>query len=65
MYFSSFLEKGEMGETCAGVAQKRSAYRFCMGKTERNRLINSGVYRRITLKRILSKWYGKLWTGFI
>jgi len=55
MHFSSFLEKGEMGEKCAFMAEKRSAYRFCVGKPERNRLTDSGVYRRIILNRILNK----------
>jgi hypothetical protein len=50
----------------AGMGYMRNRYKIFVGKLKgRVQLEDIKVDRRLILKRILEKWGGKLWTGYV
>ena len=50
----------------ARTGERRGAYMILVGKPEeRDNLEELGADEMIILKRILKKWDGRIWTGFI
>jgi hypothetical protein len=54
-----------MGGPCITNEEKRNAYRLLVGKPEGKRPLGRPRRRRVDNIRMVERWDGVMWTGFV